>query len=537
MSSSDSHLITLRIGLFFDGTANNTYSALWGKNKLDAYETVWKKLFEDNTHPPVSFSNAEKCKYTMGFLPAVCFDFPKKVSSSAANEISNVQKLYELYQNDTYLTQANVYSISEYITGVGTGNDTEIKPAKERLAGNAFGRGCYGVTEKARQAVEQVLKHMESVAKALSDASAVSVSNIEFDAFGFSRGSAAARHFINQILADKRNKINRSFIQGVKAINKKYNNFFDLDFNCSDCITVTFAGLFDTVAAIVNLKKFDFSPHNANNGDVKLWLNPERVKCAIHLTANDKIEYRAYFSINKLNVSDHFYEFIFPGAHSDIGGGYFSKNSFDNINYLLPRLERKLIAQASRLISNNNISSEIERAEKAITRSLELYKKKEQHVGWNLAEYESIEFLTRRGTGKRNQKRIGRLYNNRVVEGDLSRLYLRIMYGFAVYNGVPLDDTQSGEDIWQSRYYQVAEKVYRPDGSEFDFRALCDHLLALAKAGNYDAIQASFSSDNLKQEFMALNLIHHSSCDELAYKPAEINGIYQRSRFDTKDNS
>ncbi|EEW09148.1 conserved hypothetical protein [Vibrio mimicus VM573] len=38
--------ITLRVGMFFDGTANNTYSAQWGKQQLENYYRKWKAKYD-----------------------------------------------------------------------------------------------------------------------------------------------------------------------------------------------------------------------------------------------------------------------------------------------------------------------------------------------------------------------------------------------------------------------------------------------------------------------------------------------------------
>ncbi|MEI8631116.1 hypothetical protein P4S72_01235 [Vibrio sp. PP-XX7] len=75
------------------------------------------------------------------------------------------------------------------------------------------------------------------------------------------------------------------------------------------------------MAAVADLIRFDFTPHNNRNGGVRLWLDPKRVTHAVHLFANAHGEYRYNFCLNQLNPAKNFHELSLPGAHSDMAAG------------------------------------------------------------------------------------------------------------------------------------------------------------------------------------------------------------------------
>lgn len=81
--------------------------------------------------------------------------------------------------------------------------------------------------------------------------------------------------------------------------------------------------MFDTVAAIVVPAAGDFSPANNNNPSIHLALPVKQTLRAVHITATD--EFRDYFTLNQMNPAAQFTEITVPGAHSDAGGGYYSR--------------------------------------------------------------------------------------------------------------------------------------------------------------------------------------------------------------------
>uniref|UniRef100_UPI00308099B4 phospholipase effector Tle1 domain-containing protein n=1 Tax=Vibrio cholerae TaxID=666 RepID=UPI00308099B4 len=449
----------------------------------------------------------------------------------------NVKKLFDLYSQDKFFKEKNMFSHAEYITGIGTGNSTAIAPADESIVvGQGLGIGKYGVTAKVTTGIQTLSQNIEQVTSTFETVLEMKIDGIEklqFDVFGFSRGAAAARHFINMVLDGENGEFAKTFTLGCQKADLPLIYAFDWDevdeikANCE----ITFAGLFDTVASVVNIFSknssfgLDLNTHK-DNGDVRLWIDPRRVRHAVHLTADPTIECRDNFSLNHLNSTDeeHFHEFVLPGAHSDIGGGYHSRLSFDNPDYLLPVLEKKLVKRVSRTFSDR---WDEEKTKQYVLNELEKYKVLDRLTGWKDEDY-VVEPLDVRQEGKKDGGQVtGKLYIQRQVEGDLSRLYLRLMYGLAEFHGVPMSDENS--EVWEDkdmRHYNIEDY-----GS--GFAKINQSVLELAKNGQYSALQQKLSIPELKTNLMALNLFHHSSGDDIGMSPLwdEKAGCYKRASY------
>jgi hypothetical protein len=549
------NFITLRVGMFFDGTANNSYSAQWGKTQLENYYQTWKMKYKVDCDIISRKTGRLKNDIPATHLSSECFDYPKKdnffislfkndesevetVAGSATNELTNVQKLFELYSQDKYLSDPNVFTHAEYVTGIGTGNSKNIEPADESTFGQGLGIGQYGVTAKVTTGVKQLSDNLNMVVSQifaqLGD-DVDGINKIQFDVFGFSRGAAAARHFINVVLDGEQGEFAQAFSKACQKSGVPLAYGFDwseADEAKADC-EITFAGLFDTVASVVDLLSFDFSTHH-DNGDVRLWLDPQRVRRAVHLTADPSIECRYNFSLNHLNSVDsvaHFHEFVLPGAHSDIGGGYHSRLSYNKSDYLLPILEKKLVKRASRSFSDR---WDKDRAEQYVRRTLSEYKQRDLATGWQESDYTEPEIECINHGKKEGGRVVGRLYIQRKVEGELSRLYLRLMYGLAEFHGVPITDDNGF--LWQDPdrgSYRVVDFPAQSNNSlAANFKALNQKVLDMAKQGQYAKLESEFDAKR-KQELMQLNLFHHSSDDSFALKPLwdESQGCYKRSSY------
>ncbi|RWU19269.1 type IV secretion protein Rhs [Pseudomonas alkylphenolica] len=133
--------VTLRIGVFFDGTGNNRLNSL-----------------NDGT------------------------------------ALSNVARLYELYRHQASTPLASgqtSVSLSIYIDGIGT-----VAGASDSLLSKVTGRYGAGVLARAQQAPVAII---EAIGHWCQMNPAAAIQKIELDIFGFSRGAAAARHFANDI--------------------------------------------------------------------------------------------------------------------------------------------------------------------------------------------------------------------------------------------------------------------------------------------------------------------------------------------------
>ncbi|MBF4307430.1 DUF2235 domain-containing protein, partial [Vibrio anguillarum] len=134
---------------------------------------------------------------------------------SATNELTNVQKLFERYINKEFSNDKETYFLSEYMTGIGTGNSTNITPADEsEIFGQGAGIGKYGVTAKVSTSVDQLSTSIMELKSTFANAQSNIVdgfNKLQFDVFGFSRGAAAARHFINVVLDGEQSEFAQTF--------------------------------------------------------------------------------------------------------------------------------------------------------------------------------------------------------------------------------------------------------------------------------------------------------------------------------------
>ncbi|NAX24645.1 DUF2235 domain-containing protein, partial [Vibrio sp. V38_P2S17PM301] len=531
--------ITLRVGMFFDGTGNNTFSAQWGKQQFERYIGEWKQRFEQGKNEIAKKAGISPSEVKIKDLPGNCFSYPndrfywfwqddESVDGSATNELTNIQKLYDLYSSffreKTLLQDQNLYVHREYVTGIGTGNETNLAPADESIfPGQALGTGDYGVVAKVSTGIEQLCDHISQLSVDIEPYTFDGIGCIEFDVFGFSRGAAAARHFVNVMAEGSRGELAQNLEKAMVSQGIVLSSSFAWDESRNCC--ANFVGLFDTVAAIVDFGRADFTPHNNDNGDVRLWLDPAKVKSAVHLTAHPTTEYRYNFCLNKLNPAGHFLEVVLPGAHSDLGGGYHATGYYDDPEYLLPRLESKCIAKVQRP-HNDNVYS-YERTREYLSKRLDVELAKEVSLGWEASNY-TKEFVSR-GAGNRPVL-IGKLYKKRVVEGELSRLYLRLMFGLALNKGV-LFHSNAIPDIndVNNKNFNVSEKI-----GDIEFKKKADSVLEQALQG---CVDPSLMNQDMLIKLQKSNLIHHSSDNGIANKPNEHkqSGRYVRQVFECKE--
>ena len=531
--------ITLRIGVFFDGTANNRYAAEWGKAQLDAYAPEWKAKFKSACQSIES--QTKSTEILAKDLPHDCFIPPlhqsfvwpwsqQPFSGSAANEPTNVQKLHDLYfdhlTDPNVLVSSSTYFHKLYITGIGTGNDKAIAPADESIIpGQALGTGEYGVLAKVERAIEELFDNVnDRVASDINNAGLPlldGINEVVFDVFGFSRGAAAARHFVNIVSDGEQSALAKKIQLGLLSNQLKMSTGFNWQ---KLCWRAGFVGVFDTVASVVDIMGLDFSTQNCDNGGVRLWLDPKYVDNAVHLTAEPTSEYRENFSLNKLNIARgkaDFLEVVLPGSHSDIGGGYHARGAQVDDDYLLPLLENITVARAYRMLNDNSIF-EIRTTKNFLAKQMHQRKKQEAANYWPV--YEPEKYFTVVTNQSPRGKRVevsAELKLIRVVEGDLSRLYLRLMFGLAQFHGVLFNSTS--EHVWNqetSDYYHVQSTI-----GDLDFGSIAQEVLELAKQG---VVDPKLTSHEFHLDLMRNNLIHHSASTAIGMGPNKCNG---RSQF------
>lgn len=260
---------------------------------------------------------------------------------------SNVARLYRAHKRNS--PEEGIFSI--YIPGVGT-----YFPEIGDDGGSALGLGCGAMgEERLNFALEQFDACLE-VPLARANAPGNAIQEINVAVFGFSRGAALARAFVNIIME------RRCVLRGDKWALR----------NGSWRVRFRFLGLFDTVASVglpmssnttglreaysgdiagmiaKRLKNYkatrpaalaftasatagaDPAPgdENGHRGWGSRLMVHETVEEVRHFVAAHEI--RNSFPLDsvsavlngRISKPSHFYESLYPGAHSDVGGGY-----------------------------------------------------------------------------------------------------------------------------------------------------------------------------------------------------------------------
>lgn len=274
---------------------------------------------------------------------------------SYANDYSNIARGYDTIDTSSKADK----QAAVYIEGIGTVDgkrDTNKKYADyPNNIGSPIGMGDRGIEAKVTKGC---LDAGEALGKKFKGKN-IDVLNI--NVYGFSRGAAAARHFIHIAntpaiaiaIAGNKYAINPSkrFERSKEDENNGKNDKQNIDItDPSDplllnhgyfgaClikngikakkVVFNFVGLYDTVASFgVNHKGFGIF---VDSDAEQLKLNAvTKANFVVQLSSAD--EYRENFSLTDISsVGTNGLEFTLPGVHSDIGGSYVdgdTENSF-----------------------------------------------------------------------------------------------------------------------------------------------------------------------------------------------------------------
>ncbi|WP_158978861.1 DUF2235 domain-containing protein [Cellulophaga sp. L1A9] len=300
--------VNVTVGVYFDGTQNN-------RKNTEAREE----------HDKGASGNKDIAEH-----------YIFNEGSSFENDHSNISR------SEPYYVKKNTKKhkqLSIYIEGVGTENHEE----DSYVLGVAQAKGDTGIKPKVKKAFETLGAEINEV---LSDVNGKTIYNLTIDTFGFSRGAAAARYFISEV-TKRKGQVKRRNSRNGKEIKYKV-DFGPLGEHLYDnlwivkSLNIRFVGLYDTVASF-----------GIDHDDDTEELNLDAIKKANHvfqIGADD--EHRNKFRrTNIVSAGGRGKEVLFPGVHSDIGGGYMDGEGEKLIvdKYNLSRLEKErlyLIDQA-----------------------------------------------------------------------------------------------------------------------------------------------------------------------------------------------
>lgn len=281
--------IDLTIGVFFDGTANNKYNSDSDKNNDDSYIGSWTNVAKLWNGYDIEIKEIIEKIYLEGIGTAMPVPTEKNKQLAAKWE------------------KAEVDIDDDKLESSGKGDDM--------YQGTGFGFESNGINAKIERACKLVMIKLNKMINQKSSGKAT-VQSITIDAFGFSRGAAAARSFVSRLIETagtvdegKNVYLKPNYLNGIIRLK-------DVE------IKVRFMGLFDTVSSFHPgfSRKPDF---NNDVGELALTIPSQDpcVQSVFHIVAAD--EYRKNFSLTTISsAGSSGVEIVLPGAHSDIGGGY-----------------------------------------------------------------------------------------------------------------------------------------------------------------------------------------------------------------------
>jgi len=245
--------VRIRLSLFFDGTLNNRC----------------------NTSARLS-GNATEDELSHG---------------SFQNDYSNVAKLeWSLARKSRGFDLA--YGC--YVEGIGT-LDREGDSLMAAATGMGPWRSDTGVTDKVRLGVKWALATVRRRKRSTEE-----IKDLHIDVFGFSRGAAAARHFVHKAIIDESSMLRKQIAADGYSIGE---------------VKISFVGRFDTVASYGVIHWND-----TRDLDLDAVAKADKV---IQLAAAE--EHRANFRLTDIKSAireGKGKQVFLPGVHSDIGGGY-----------------------------------------------------------------------------------------------------------------------------------------------------------------------------------------------------------------------
>jgi hypothetical protein len=342
------------------------------------------------------------------------------------------------------------------------------------------------------------------------------IHRIELDVFGFSRGAAAARHFVNVI--DK--KADHPLAQAI-ANSPNIRLKAGFDWASRDDVRFTFVGLFDTVV----------SSYNPN---VNVQLKADCAERVVHLTALDEV--RKYFPLSRItedaagaSIPAHFTELALPGAHSDIGGGYYSRWSLSN-----PNSDPALIEciELERFMSVDTVSTPD--TESIAYQKAKAYAEEKRTLGWvnrinyslprgavpqlgaiSLKPYSFRRPEGKNSTGPGKKSVYVEVLMSRVVEGEYSRIPLHMMVEAGRAVGVPFKEWMPDDRALQLEPLSIK----RP---EADLKAL-DKIWALSAIEQKVAKNLAHQLSPDVYRALRRDYLHHSASNQGIANPANTN--------------
>lgn len=493
-------LNTLRIGVFFDGTANNSFKHEEGKAEIEAF-------LAQCSDPQEQERLRQQC-----MAGAIPFS-----DNSQANDLTNIGKARDLYLPP----EEGRLTLAVYIEGIGT----ESGQGDSTFLGQALDSGPTSSDGKVQQAccekiINEIKLRLKDVLPTLD-----CIYKIEFDVFGFSRGASAARQFVNT-LDQQADHLLVEAVANEPSIRLKAG----FDWASREDCRIKFVGLFDTVcSSLLEARSVTLAPDCA-----------ERV---VHLTAKD--EWRYFFALTRITddaegnqIAPNFTELALPGCHSDIGGGYYSRWSLRNLNSNPALTESKAIK-----VFQSMEPAGTQPAQSVAYRRAMAYAEHKWAQGWGngvsvlrtsvsdpIRDKVSLRIRTlhRPEFGREKPLEVSvTVLLNRVVEGEYSRIPLHIMVEAARAVGVPFRE-------WKADNRALMLESGASMQPRVDLVKLDGHWV---KAGTEAGVAKDLSQQLPDEAYQHLRFayLHHSADDGVVNGANHIKKLEARRLISNQD--
>lgn len=283
------------VGIFFDGTGNNLTADYAERSPKERKHSNIVRLFHTHRIEPQK-------GYLAYYIPGVGTAFPK---------IDDDSKYWFVNRGSAFAEKGEHRIIWAFTRLLNAPHEFALKSQlilddDAKAIVNETASGSFEWAK--RRVVLNVLQNrlQSALTKAAAAGSAPKVLRINLSVFGFSRGAAQARTFVNWLFDACEKKDGDWTFAGIP-------------------IRLQFLGIFDTVASVgaANLSDSGTLAGHQSWADNTLEIHPAVEKC-VHYVAGHEV--RACFPLDSVRVKSNYpanaIEVMYPGSHSDVGGGY-----------------------------------------------------------------------------------------------------------------------------------------------------------------------------------------------------------------------
>jgi len=269
----------IHVGIFFDGTNNNMTRDRESKGHSNIVS-----LFDAHKD--------DQAEYFKFYIEGVGTPFP------AIDEKGEDEKGKSMARGGEARIHYAMIMLYNAVSRAGAKDDL-VQPEEAKVLVNEIWKGLKTYYRGGNGKMMQIFRDLDQRLVSKLVCRRPQIMRVNLSVFGFSRGAAQARTFANWVKLATRGKVGPA----------------ELNFR--------FLGLYDTVASVLLA---DSSPVGSGlldwaNGSMRI---PGDIEQTVHYCAGHEI--RRSFPLSTLRFGGSWpapaKEFVYPGAHSDVGGGY-----------------------------------------------------------------------------------------------------------------------------------------------------------------------------------------------------------------------